>query len=535
MSRSVARRPARAPRGMVVAALALASAAAGCGRARPATSSGEAPTIGAPTTAPAAPPDPDRIAVAVVRRPPSFVLDGAIAEWGPLAGPLVTAPEAARRATPPPWRRMTGVDPEPEAVAAEGPQATNPGRAGSFVAVAPGPVDVLIALDVGGAASGGIGLGIGSPPPLLPPIGEYTRGGSFDHVACTEQKQEYVEGMRVLTSELNPPEVVAACRALVERHAQLRRDHAARFARRFRVDPGGVAEIGADGTISPVPGARVAWRQDGRRATAEITLPLAALPRLSEAPLIGLELLARPLGDAGFATIPRTGWVRAGLPEPLSFAPHGALRARVFEPIRDDPEVYRAYLPPRGLSYQPADPTHVEALVWADGTSRVVPRNEVLHTPRATLGAITVGVVQAGATWVAIHEGERLVDVLPVHGVRGIFARDGAIHVVDQQPERFSYEAGGLFVPPTFEVAIVGPDGARRDAIAPLPEDEAPYCVRHDDVVDLSSRALDVLGYRARCVGFDGSRTIEVRWRWQPAAGRYVPSVRTVGATAPSR
>ena len=149
--------------------------------------------------------DPAKIAIAVRPAPSAFRLDGDVAEWGSLAPPIAQDVPVL-----PPPVDPRGVDPTLEERLAAGPQAHNPADAGSFVAWALGADGVHVALDVHGPAAKGVWIGIGSEPPLVPPIGEYTRGGGFDHVICTEHVQQYSEGSRYETEALNPPEVIAA-------------------------------------------------------------------------------------------------------------------------------------------------------------------------------------------------------------------------------------------------------------------------------------------------------------------------------------
>jgi len=489
--------------------------------------------------------DPERIAVALLPVPPAFLRDGQLTEWGSLTAQV----DAASTAAPPPSADPHGGeadslpdeqhDPEP-------PQGRNPSGAGSVVAIAVGEDGVRIALDVGGAAAGGLWLGIGSPPPAVPPIGEYTRGGGFDLVECTANAQTYVEGTRVITDTPNPPEVIEACKQIVARHAQLRATHAARFARTFHLDAAGVRAVGADGALAPVAGAEIAWRVTGARATAEVTLPLAAMPRLADAPLVTLELFARPSAAARAASparpggvlvppgLARTAWVGARLPEPVSFGRLGELRARVFAPRAEDPEQRHEYWPPRGLSYHPADLDQVESLQWSD-TSTVAPRVEVLYTEKAKLGAMTVGEASAAQRHTAIFSGERLVDVVPSAGeARGIVERSGELHVVEYTPEGFAM-AQGIFMPPAWSVLAIRADGTHRQALISFGDDEGPWCSHYGDIVPIASPTLDVLGYRSSCPQYqETTKTIEVTWRWDSKSRSYRGSVRDLpGAPRP--
>jgi hypothetical protein len=222
--------------------------------------------------------------------------------------------------------------------------------------------------------------------------------------------------------------------------------------------------------------------------------------------------------------------VRQGLPAAVSFEPFGELRARLFAPPEPDGEDERSlgYEPPLGLSYHPEDPAHVDSLRWADGTSSVLPQTEALYVPKTTLGDLEIGDVRAANRHIAVRRGDRLVDLIPQHGQpRTMLARHGEVHVISYVPSEYVM-ALGLATAPTWSAIAIARDGTRRDAAADF-GDDAPDCLRYEDVVEQASPTFDRLSYRATCLGYDRPSTIEVTWRWHEASGMYRSTFKKLG------
>ena len=121
------------------------------------------------------PPDPSIVSVAAVRPPPKLAIDGDLREWGSLLPP--------REAAPPPKvpDGYVTVNEEPKPLLPSGP---NPPDAASHLAISVTNDALLIAADLGEPAKDGIWLGIASPAPPVPSIGEYRRGGGVEALDC---------------------------------------------------------------------------------------------------------------------------------------------------------------------------------------------------------------------------------------------------------------------------------------------------------------------------------------------------------------
>lgn len=137
-------------------------------------------------------------------------------------------------------------------------------------------------------------------------------------------------------------------------------------------------------------------------ATVEIKAPLAAMPRLVEAPLQSLHLVARAATTETPALAPAQ-WVWVRFPEPVSFEPLGDIRARALQLLVDN--TYHE----AGLSYDPGDPLVVETLRYNASPSVVEPSEETLYRKLATLGDVEIGEVSAFGTWLAVLKNGKLV------------------------------------------------------------------------------------------------------------------------------
>ena len=241
--------------------------------------------------APAPVVDASLVSITAARRPPTVVLDGDITEWGSLLPSSLPAPPPEPDNTPP--FVSTGEPgepgPPPEKPLPSGP---NPASATSHLALALGNDAVTIAADLGEPARDGFWLGIGEVPPPVPSIGLIARAGYIVPFNCDFEQIRLMEG-EWKKGPAKPPEVVAACRGVLARHAELIARHRARFTRLFKIDRDGVHGSSADGTLSTIDGAKAVFKPGARGATVEVSLPLTAMPRLAEAPAVTLRLVAR--------------------------------------------------------------------------------------------------------------------------------------------------------------------------------------------------------------------------------------------------
>lgn len=226
----------------------------------------------------------------------------------------------------------------------------------------------------------------------------------------------------------------------------------------------------------------------------EIALPLAAMPRLVEAPLQRLHLVARA------ATSPRPQpspeqWVWVRLPEPVAFEPLGEIRARAAQILVD------ATYHPAGLSYHPADPLHVQTLRYIGDPSSVAPSEENLYEKLATLGDVEIGKVTAFGTWLAVLKKGKLVgsykdsgedmpfDAFPPPERKGIVTRDGSLHVISYAESAQSEGVGPR--PASWSALVIGPDGTAHEAVQDV---DLPYT--WDGLTEFASPELDTFGLR---------------------------------------
>jgi len=480
----------------------------------PAASAGDAPSP---------PSDPALVSVAAVRAPLKLVLDGDLGEWGSLL------PARERAPLPTPEKLPTTANQEPEQPLPSGP---NPLNAASHLALAITGDALLIAADLGEPAREGIWLGIGSLAPAVLPVGEMSRGGFVQPFDC-DFEQIYVGEGTFTKGKPNPPEVVAACHGLLARHAEFVAKHRARFARMLKIDRQGVHGVAADGSLVSIEGAKYALKPAAKGATVEIALPLTALPRLVEAPITTLRLVARA------ATTPRPEitpeqWVWVLLPEAASFEPYGEIRARSFE-LLNGHTYYAA-----GMSYQPGDPLHVESLHHADGASLVAAQEEALYKKLTTLGDVEIGEVSAYAPWLAVFAKGKLVgsyndagegmnvDDFPPSVRKGVFPRDGNLHVISFSG-RASSDCCGMRQP-FWSALTIAPDGSASGAMEGV---DSPMF--WDEVEELASPDLDSFGLRGSTWSPDSKTSmlkdlvgVEVTWKWDASRKKYLGSARRI-------
>lgn len=458
------------------------------------------------------------VSVAAVLPPAKLAIDGDLAEWGSLLPP----PDAKTSGPPPEERAPSGREP-PEPLLS-GP---NPRDAGSRVAIALTGDALLIAAELGGEARDGIWLGLGSPAPELPPIGEFGRGGYIDPPDCEQEVVQDSDGNAVMRPK--PPELVATCKALMEGYEELVKTHRQRFWRTFRVDREGARLLGEGGALSRIEGARAAFKPGPRGATVEISLPLAAMPRLTAAPLEWLRLVARPATAPEPPELPPEQGVWVNLPAPVSFEPHGELRARVFEALRG-----KTFYP-AGLSYQPGDASHVQSV--DQGSGMVVElRDEALYRKEASLGDVEVGRVSAYVGFTAVLRKGKLVSLIPDERderpdqarnreLRGVVVRDGAVHLVWFEPEDHSWNSGWLEA--GWSVLAIAADGSHRDDLVGDAGGRSP---RWDSMSTFASADLESFGMRGSTVYPDGMSKaalkkpvgLEITWSWDRDRKMYV-------------
>jgi hypothetical protein len=554
----------------LVAGVTLAAA---CAPPMPAQAQASAQAPPVVQIAPSPPPSPswfsERISVAAVRPPPKLVLDGDVREWGSLLPPKpepnakgtpAEAADTAPRRWPPldpgaPAKRTAArakasaaarakgqtedqareaaeaVEQEDAAAQAllEGSSGPPPdlSTTGSHLVLALTSDAALIAAELAIPAPDGIWLGVGSLLPDLPVPGELALSDTaFVELKCTGFVREILDGNSGNTAEINPPEALAACRKVMDVYAATRIAHEARFTKLFKIDRARAHSVGADGKLTPIASAKVAWKQGAKGTTVEVALPLAALPRVAEAPLTQLALVARVATTP--APPPELGterWSLVGFPDAVSFEPHGALRAGVWKAVYG-PSRSVEFRPPPGLSYQPGEALKVASARVEGDTLRSV--EETLYTKEATLGDVEVGHVRSSSEFLAILKNGKAVDVVATPGSpRGVIVRDGELHVLAYTEASWRGAGRGYWLPPSWSVLVVAPDGRSREGVEAV-KDTSPYSTctyASDSPTEILSKGLDSFGVHADCTDGGGDYDlyvpVEALFRWDPARKKY--------------
>jgi hypothetical protein len=395
---------------------------------------------------------------------------------------------------------------------------------------------VTIAAELGEPAKDGVWLGIGDVPPEVPSIGLVARAGYIVPFDCEFEQIRLMEG-QWQKGPAKPPEVVAACRALLSRQAELVARHGARFSRLFKIDRDGVHGASADGTLSAIEGAKAVFKAGPHGATAEVSLPLSAMPRLAQAPLTTLRLVARAVTGPKPDVVPAR-WVEVELPAPLTFEPFGDVRNHALHRLEHAQR-------PTGFSYQPGDPLHVETMSYdAPETSSVVVRETPLQEkPLARLGDVEIAYLTAYRPWLAVYKhgkflGEAappatdenlgsVVDAFSPTEPHGAVKRDGELHVFSYGPMSIDYYSG-MIRWPSWSVIAIAADGTVRD---PVEATEVPMM--------MGSETTGFIGPDHASFGIRGPtdslhpprgkqvmELLEVTWRWDPVKKKYVAKQR---------
>ncbi len=429
---------------------------------------------------------------------------------------------------------------------AEWPARTTDASRPSSLAVAVTTEGVFLSGDLGPAAKDGLSIAISSPAPPMPAIGEsVARGGGIESLTECDYETEDVCSLGCsthTTDKKKPPEVAAACHALLDNYAKLVASHTRRFSRQLRIDARGVSVRDESGTFVPVAAAKLAWVPKEGREVFEAALPLAVLPRLSEAPLQALSIRASV--DQGNLPDAPSDEAKRNLPAPLSFEPHADIRAALIIAAgacgvgaMPTPECGAA------ISYDATDPEHVETMDYV-GPSKtpyaaLEPHQGTLYQPKAKLGDIELGVATARGPSVVILKNGKLVDaehdLLPIgfaSTLEGIIERDGELHVIISTPGIYS-GPDGRTIRASFRVVAVGPNGVQRDAAVSLEDELYKVC----DGMHVSNgvggtasvdKTFATLRFRGRCdADREKNREVgyEATWRWSPEKKMYTGSV----------
>ena len=462
----------------------------------------------------ASPVEPGSFSLAVIDSPQAYAIDGNIAEWGSLL-PTVEPSK--------PVKKEKSAQAEGEKKEAVPAKAFSPRDAESHLAVSFTSKEFVIVGELGEAAvQTGVFVGVEFDAPTIAPAGEWGRGGAVWGFECEYEHKDISDGSWVIGAR-NPPEVIAACEQLNVDHENFVKKNVARFRRFFQINRQGIAMM-VDGKPQPIQGAKAMFTPKGKNATLEISLPFKALPRTAVLPLPSVMLAARladadgmreadaELGNAIF-TLPKP--VAIDIDEALLAA---ALQADILESTR-----------PPGLSFQPGDPLHFEAMGYEGDPTTVKPIQKTLFHKIATLGDVEVGHVpddgfslatrKAGkfvALWPAPTDYNRLVPMTS----GGVVERDGELHIFVFNEAYYSAAQGPM--QPGWSVTAVARDGTLRQAI----DCSGPYGNWHEAFSMMNEDKLS-FAFRGEVWRFayepdpDPQAFVEVTYRWDRKTKMY--------------
>jgi len=429
------------------------------------------------------PPDPSKVSVIALAAPAKLAVDGDLGEWGSLAPPPAD-PEAA-----------------PEA-------RSDQDNASSHVALAVSGEALLLAADLRGAAREGAWIAVVAGAPNLPRLGPLQSDGSVRDVACGDFNAP---------TSANSARALESCRRREREHERTQVRHEARFSRVFRADAQGVRERTADGKLVPVAGASAVWKPSPEGARFEASLPLSAMPRLSEAPLTTLWAWSQA---ATASQEPRQAQeTRLSLPQPVSFEPHGTLRSQIFASVQ---ERYNANLP--ALSYQPGTPAVIESWKRIDQGMAVVADEGQVFKKLETLGDVEVGIANVFATWlVVLKNGKPVGDDTLIDFDKGAtrLIRGGELHIFSSSSW---FNGDTVTHGASWSVfAINGQGKIRRDVLV---TEGTPSRWIHPASF-FSNKEMKTFGLRGvTMTPQDKPWKVEVTWRWDDKKQAYLPTLR---------
>ncbi len=391
-----------------------------------------------------------------------------------------------------------------------------------------------------------LSLALASPVPMLPSIGWSQRGGSTHELTpetCQFEQIPLIEAGWD-NGRAHPPEVVEACLGILARYEKQTLEYRERFIRRLRVEGSTVSLVDGAGHASPFAGAIVKVQA----TSAEVELPLTALPDLTQAPLASLSAAAvfgeapdtmrqaplQPHPSSDEKPPPTPGWTRLELAAPIAFGPQPDVLAAVFV---DASGVMNGGIMSQ-LSYSPAKPEVLSTISVPDvavAPSKVVPKvagaiggptapdrpallleDEPLFETLETHGKVTVG--RARGTLMTIVGGKLVA--------QGYVARPEAMQRRGDDLHLFQFDAGGFnwysgFQPPTWRAAGIKPDGKIVEIADEGPDYPGMHDAWDDDPKTFHGPEWTTFGMRGRRHGKPRSIT----WQWDPGAARYVVSV----------
>ncbi len=413
---------------------------------------------------------------------------------------------------------------------------------------------VFVAAELGHPSPEGFWLGVGSPASPMLPLSEWAPGGNTDPIDCSKPGRMKPNGIW-FTDEFDPsqpeppaidPKEKATCDAMVAKHAQRQAEYRKRFYRLLRIEATGVRRMDENGHLVAIAEAKVAWKASASGATAEISMPVTVLPRLVEAPVTRLHVLAAPASDPAPAGPPDDEAKARALPAPVSFEPLGALRERAFAgmqpPIYMASSRYEMQLRSAGLSYDLANPQRIEWVRFGKTAQTILVEDEPLYEKKASLGDIEVGHLRAFREWFVISKRDAIVDLVELReGLRAVVVRDGEIHAISFTPSHYTmaYSADG----PSWNVIAIGPDGGQRNPVeyvfGPVyasPKDGGLGCANSGPLgvmtgAETASAAFDTFGWKGSCdVAYGDAQSFEATWKWDAQKKQYAGVWKKLGS-----
>ncbi len=462
----------------------------------------------------------DAVSVALVERPEQYAFDGAVTEWELTATDFGPGVEISIESPPDEEREQEPVPTDP--VGRVALSVTNDG--------------VLVAGELSKAAGDAVWVGIGTRPARLPYIGGLGRASaSFDPVLCTEMERDFTDGMYIETDRPTPPETLAACKAVVARYDAFAAERNARFSRVFRFDAKGVTEV-TGGKSAAVANAKILWRTGAERnKTFEATLGNESMPRVADAPLLTMRVLAR----SRELKVPAVRWTATPLMAPVAYEPHGNLRAELFMQL---PQFSIPYQPPPGLSFHPTKPNLIES--YEHGMDSISPSEGPLFVEQAVIGDVKIGKVDIGRSFLATYKGAEFVELRePLRGwgpttTSGPISRNGTHHLFHYADR--VYMGGMSFEPPGWTVTTIDQDG-RFNEIFPFGMDMPPQPASggmwwgFNDPKPLSNKDFSEFGYRGVARENDGEQEVSIKWRWDAKTKEYVMGDWKMGPQRPRK
>lgn len=380
-------------------------------------------------------PWPPRMRLSAVAAPGKLVVDGKLGEWGDLDAGAVEVPE--------PESPFPRVGPLGQGdIAPEIENAPSPKEADLRVGLAVVPEGVIVAIDFGNTGLEELTIGLASIPPRA------------DGLVYLQSEGD--------TSPSPPPDPVRVVSA----------PEAGAFTSELHITKEGAARKGAAGARA-LAGAEV--RYDASAHTLEAKLPNAALPELTEAPLVYLRAAVAVSGPLP-GDVLKAPWRWIALASEVAYAPWADLRARILRDVQ--------MLGPAGgagLSYHPDQPLRIASADRKPGGYGPLQPMGTLFEKKASLGDVEVGLGFANIPYVATVKGGQLrgTHLMTFHNakedeggskqgaltdgtVKGIVERGGEIHIITWADTAYLTQITGEVVPGHWTVVRVDREGAIR-------------------------------------------------------------------------